>query len=170
MRPQSVPARSSRITLHLFCRQKVQEVWVQQFPSLGQRAYVAVPLQNSFLHLHWPGSISALSLFPVVPRNDLFIWRAAQCLNNFAISDGICVLANAWTVELSKMPLKILMILSLNGTFLMAPAVLNQVCCEQKGCLLKRTFSLQSLGAVQPDWLYALSKSLSRDYNTISSH
>lgn len=62
------------------------------------------------------------------------------------------------------------MILSLNGTFLMASAVLNQVCCEQKGCLLKRMFSLQSLGAVQPDWLHALSKSLSRDYNTISSH
>lgn len=170
MSPESDPARSSRITLHLFYRQKVQEVWVQQFPSLGQRAYVAVPLQYSFLHLHWPGSTSALSLFPAIFRNDLFIWRAAQRLNNFAISDGICILTNAWTVELSKIPLKILTILSLNGIFSMAPAVLNQVCCEQKGCLLKRMFSWQSLGAVQPDWLYALSKSLSRDYNTISSH
>lgn len=170
MSPESVPARSSRITLHLFYRQKVQEVWLQQSPSLG-RGHVRL------CHCRTASSIStdlallsALSLFPVIPRNDLFIWRAAQCLNNFAISDGICILTNAWTAELSKMPLKILSILSLNGTFLMAPAVLNQVCCEQKGCLLKRMSSLQSLGAVQPDWLYALSKSLSRDYNTISSH
>lgn len=110
------------------------------------------------------------SLFPVIPRNDLFIQCAAQSCNNFpfAIADGICILTNAWNGELSKIPLKPLMILSLNGTFLMAPAVLNQVCCEQNGYLLKSMFNLQSLGVVQNDRLCALSKSLSIDYNTIS--
>lgn len=52
----------------------------------------------------------------------------------------------------------------------MAPIVLNQVCCEQNGCSLQSMFSLQSLGVVQHDWLYALSKSLSIDYYTISPH
>lgn len=71
----------------------------------------------------------ALSLFPVIPRNDLFIWCASQCLNNFpfAIIDGICILTTAWNRELSKIPLKILMTVSLNGTFLTTPSVLNQV-------------------------------------------
>ena len=114
----------------------------------------------------------ALSLFPVIPRNDLCIWCTAQCLNNFpfAIIDGLCILPNAWNGDLSKIPLTVLIILSLNGTFLMAPTVLNQVRCEQNGYFLPSIFSLQSLGVVQHDWLHALNKSLSIGYNTISPH
>lgn len=63
------------------------------------------------------------------------------------------------------------MTLSLYSTFLMAPYVLNQVCCESNRYLLKSMFSLESLGFVQHDWISASSIDvLSIDYNTIFPH
>lgn len=52
----------------------------------------------------------------------------------------------------------------------MAPYVLNQVCCESNGYLLKSMFSLKSLGFVQHDWMSASSIDvLSIDYNSFPS-
>lgn len=62
------------------------------------------------------------------------------------------------------------MTLSLYSTFLLAPYVLNQVCCESNGYLLKSMFSLESLGFVQHDWMSASSIDvLSIDYNSFPS-